>query len=120
MKVIANIAAAILIFFGVMFIWSAFGTTPQPGNIIIGLVTTLIGFGLIWFAQRKGKQDAAATGQNVSVNIDLPGEIKMETMKCQACGGALTSKNIEMQSGAPMVVCPYCDTTYQLNEEPKW
>ena len=79
MKVIANIAAAILIFFGVMFIWSAFGTTPQPGNIIIGLVTTLIGFGLIWFVQRKGKQDAAATGQNVSVNIDLPGEIKMET-----------------------------------------
>jgi len=119
MKLIANIAAAILIFFGVMFIWSAFGATPQPGNIVIGLATTLIGFGLIWFAQRKPKADAGA-GQNVSLNIDLPGEIKMETMTCAACGGAITSKNIEMQSGSPMVVCPYCDTTYQLNEEPKW
>ena len=118
MKTIAYIAAAILIFFGVLFVWSAFGSTPQPGNIVIGLITLGIGFGLIWFAQRKGKQEAAA--QNVSVNIDLPGEVKMETMKCEACGGAITSKNIEMQSGAPMVVCPYCGTTYQLNEEPKW
>ena len=120
MKVIANIAAAILIFFGVMFIWGAFGSNPQPAWICVGGVSVLIGFGLIWFAQRKGKQDTAAAGQNVSVNIDLPGEVKLETMKCQACGGAITSRNIEMQSGAPMVVCPYCDTTYQLNEEPKW
>ena len=120
MKLIANISAAILIFFGVMFVWSAFGSTPQPGNIVIGLITLGIGFGLIWFTQRKGKQSAASGGQNVAVNIDLPGEMKMEVMKCEACGGAITSKNIEMQSGAPMVVCPYCDTTYQLNEEPKW
>ena len=55
MKVIAYIAAAILIFFGVMFIWSAFGTTPQPANIGIGAVTLAIGFGLIWLAQRKPK-----------------------------------------------------------------
>ena len=120
MKVIANIAAAILIFFGVMFILGAFDETPEPGWILTGIILTSIGFGLIWFAQRKGKQDAAAAGQNLSLNIDLPGEVKLETMKCQACGGAITSRNIEMQSGAPMVVCPYCDTTYQLNEEPKW
>ncbi|HIE25642.1 MAG TPA: hypothetical protein EYP74_06510 [Anaerolineales bacterium] len=118
MKVIAYIGASILIFFGVMFIWSAFGTTPQPANIGIGAVTLAIGFAIIWFTQRKSK--AAAAEQNISVNVDLPGEIKLETMKCQACGGALTSKNIEMQSGAPMIVCPYCETTYQLNEEPKW
>lgn len=118
MKTIAYIAAAILIFFGVMFILGAFDETPEPMWIVTGVILTMIGFGLIWFAQRKGKQEAAA--QNVSVNIDLPGEVKMETMKCEACGGAITSKNIEMQSGAPMVVCPYCGTTYQLNEEPKW
>jgi len=118
MKLIANIAAAILIFFGIMFIWGAFGSNPQPAWIFVGGISVLIGFGLIWFAQRKPK--AAESGENVSVNIDLPGEVKLETMKCQACGGAITSENIELQSGAPMVVCPYCDTTYQLNEEPKW
>ena len=118
MKLIANIFAVILIFFGVLFVWSAFGTTPQPGNILIGIITLAVGFGLIWFAQRKGKQKAAA--QNVSLNIDLPGEMKMETMKCQACGGVISSDNIDMKSGTPMVACPYCGTTYQLNEEPKW
>ncbi len=118
MKVIANIAAAILIFFGVMFILGAFDETPEPMWIVTGLILTSIGFVIIWFAQRKPK--AAAGEESVSVNIDLPGEVKLETMKCEACGGAITSKNIELQSGAPTVVCPYCDTTYQLNEEPKW
>ena len=117
MKTIAYIGAAILIFFGVMFIWGSFGSNPQPAWICVGGVSVLIGFGLIWFAQRKAKVEGE---QNISVNIDLPGELKLETMQCQACGGAITSKNIEMQAGAPMVVCPYCDTTYQLNEEPKW
>ncbi len=119
MKLIGNIFAVILIFFGVLFVWSAFGTTPQPGNILIGIITLGVGFGIIWLAQRKPKA-AEGTTQNVTMNVDLPGEMKMEVMKCEACGGAITSKNIEMQSGAPMVVCPYCGTTYQLNEEPKW
>ena len=118
MKVIAYIGASILIFFGTMFIWGAFGSNPQPGWVGVGVISVAIGFGIIWFTQRKDK--ATAGEQNISVNIDLPGEIKLETMTCQACGGSLTGKNIEMQSGAPMIVCPYCETTYQLNEEPKW
>jgi uncharacterized Zn-finger protein len=28
--------------------------------------------------------------------------------------------NIQMVAGAPVVNCPYCKTTYQLTEEPKW
>jgi len=39
MKVIANIAAAILIFFGVMFIWGAFGSNPQPAWVGVGGVS---------------------------------------------------------------------------------
>ena len=41
-------------------------------------------------------------------------------MKCQSCGGTLTSDNIKLVNGAPMVNCPYCNTVYQLTEEPKW
>ena len=118
MKLIANIFAAILIFSGIMFVWSAFGTTPQPGNILIGVITLAIGFGLIWFAQRKPKATEGA--QNVSINIDLPGEVNLDTLQCQSCGGSLSSHNIKMVAGAPVVVCPFCDTTYQLTEEPKW
>ena len=60
MKTIGNIAAAILIFFGVLFIWGAGGN--QGGGWIWvcgGLLSVLFGFGLIWFEaanhRRQGK-----------------------------------------------------------------
>ena len=73
-------------------------------------------FGLIYFAARQtGPQK-----QEVTVKIDLPGEVSMETIKCKSCGGALAPKDISMVAGAPVVTCPYCGTTYQLTEDPKW
>jgi phage FluMu protein Com len=117
-KIIAYIAAAILIFFGVLFIWSAFTpTNQQPGNIIVGLISAGIGFGLIFWASRKS---ASAADQNVTLKIDLPGNVNMDTLKCKSCGGVLSSENITLVAGAPVVTCPYCKTTYQLTEEPKW
>lgn len=117
-KVIGNIFSAILIFFGVLFIWSAFSPTGSPGNIIIGILSVAIGFGIILILGRKKKTDAAA--QPVTYEINLPGQVSMDTIKCQSCGGALTKKDIHMVAGAPVVTCPYCETTYQLTEEPKW
>jgi hypothetical protein len=117
-KVIAYIFAAILIFFGVLFIWGAFDPASPDGWIIIGLISVGIGFGLIWFAGRRKPSDVA--GQEVTVNIDLPGDVSLDQFKCQSCGGALTTDNVKMVAGAPVVTCPYCNTTYQLTEEPKW
>jgi hypothetical protein len=118
MKTIGYIAAAILIFFGTLFIWSAFGEQSQPGNICIGVTTVLIAFGLIFFASRKSGSAAAA--QNVTYKVDLPANVSMDTLKCKSCGGVLNPTNITMVAGAPVVTCPYCHTTYQLTEEPKW
>jgi hypothetical protein len=119
-KIIAYIAAAILIFFGVLFVWSAFGSQPHPENILIGLVTLAIGFAIIWVASRLGRAAQAASGDNVTLKIDLPANVNMDTLKCKSCGGALTPDDIKMVAGAPVVTCPYCKTTYQLTEEPKW
>jgi uncharacterized Zn-finger protein len=119
-KIIGYIAAAILIFFGVLFIWGAFGSQPHPEWILIGLVTVGIGFVLIWAAGRLGRSAQEAGGENVTLKIDLPANVNMDTLKCQSCGGALTPDNIKMVAGAPVVTCPYCKTTYQLTEEPKW
>lgn len=120
-KTIAYIAAGILIFFGVLFIWAAFGQTFNPGWLITGLVTVFIGFGLILGGYLMGRKAAAAEAQtNVTLNIDLPANINLDTLKCQSCGGALTTDNIKMVAGAPVVTCPYCHTTYQLTEDPKW
>lgn len=119
MKIIAYIAAAILIFFGVLFIWGAFSPQGSTSWILIGIVSVAIGFGLIWFASRRKAEEQAAS-QNVTLKIDLPANVNLETLKCKSCGGSLTMDNIEMVAGAPVVHCPYCGTTYQLTEDPKW
>ncbi len=120
MRVIGFIAAAILIFFGIMFIWAAFGSTARPEWIAVGGISVLIGFGLIWLAGRKPATADPNGNANVSLKIDLPAATKIEEMKCRNCGGNLKAENIKMLAGAPTVECPFCGTTYQLTEEPKW
>jgi uncharacterized membrane protein len=86
-------------------------------GMLIGAIALVGGIVMIVFAVRKTKQD---TAQNVTYKVDLPGDTKIEQMKCRSCGGSLTSDNIKMVNGAPMVTCPFCNTVYQLTEEPKW
>ena len=97
-------------------------TNPESGSvgwIPIGVIIIGIGFGLIWFASRQ-KPASQQPESNVSLNIDLPGNVSLDKFKCQSCGGSLTTDNVKMVAGAPMVDCPYCGAAYQLTEEPKW
>lgn len=120
MKTIAYIAAGILIFFGVLFIWAAFSSVPRPEWIAIGLVSVAIGFGLIFFAGRIGSSAVANQPTEVTYKVDLSGDVNLESLKCKSCGGTLTSENVKMVAGAPVVTCPFCGSSYQLTEEPKW
>lgn len=119
-KIIAYILAGILIFFGVLFVWAAFGEVFNAGWLITGIVTIGIGFGLIAGGYFIGRQAQPEAGQNVTLQVDLPADVNLDTLKCQSCGGVLSPKDITMVAGAPVVSCPYCGTTYQLTEEPKW
>jgi hypothetical protein len=85
--------------------------------IVLGLIFAVAGIFMIVSAVRKTKSD---TAQNVTYKVDLPGDVNVEEMKCKSCGGVLTSKDISMVNGAPVVTCPFCNTVYQLTEEPKW
>ena len=122
LRVIAYIGAAILIFFAVLFILAAFGPQFSGGWLITGLIMLGIGFALIIVASTILKQKAAATEaqQQVVLNIDLPGNVNLQTLKCKSCGGELSAKHISMVAGAPVVNCPYCNSVYQLTEDPKW
>ncbi len=119
MKFIGKIVSPILIFFGVIFVLGAFSENGSAGWIIVGFVVGALGLGLAYFSYHK-PAPAASQSQNVTVNVDLPGNVKLETLKCQSCGGALSPEHISMVAGAPVVSCPYCKSTYQLTEEPKW
>jgi Na+/melibiose symporter-like transporter len=116
-RIFAYIGAALCILFGVLFIMATFSQQGQLGWFLVGLVLVGIGFGLIWFASRKARSE---TAENVTYKVDLSGSVNLETMKCKSCGGTLTSENVKMVAGAPVVTCPFCGTTYQLTEEPKW
>ena len=93
--------------------WLTFGL----GFGVVGVLFLAGGAGLIYAAQRGSKTEVI---QNVTMKVDLPGETKIEQMKCRSCGGSLSADNVKMIAGAPTVECPFCGTTYQLTEEPKW
>jgi hypothetical protein len=118
------LASLCLIGFGGITLYGSTAPNGQANWASIGVALSCVGvlmlaggILLIWLAIRKQKQEAA---QNVTLKIDLPGETKIEAMKCRSCGGELTADNIKLVNGAPMVTCPYCNTVYQLTEEPKW
>jgi len=118
-RIIAFIAAGIFIIFAFLFILGAFSPEGSPSWIIIGIIGLVIGFVLI-FIGTKLSPPIKAGDQVVNLNVDLPGQVGMDTIKCRSCGSPLSSEDVKMVAGAPVVECSHCGTTYQLTEEPKW
>jgi hypothetical protein len=116
-RIIAYIAAAILIFFGFLFVYGAFSPQGSPGWIPVGLISLGSGFVLIWLA---GRRKAGAEKQEIVQRIELSGDVSLEKMTCRSCGGALSPENVKVVAGAAVVHCPFCGTSYHLEEEPKW
>jgi hypothetical protein len=115
------LAAAGICVGGFILLGAAGGAQGVTGigsvGVLLGVIALVAGVVMIVLAARRTKQE---TAQNVTLKVDLPGETKIEEMKCKSCGGTLTADNIKLVNGAPMVTCPYCNSVYQLTEEPKW
>ncbi len=128
-KTLLYVGAGILFLIGLCLVGygvlSVIGSTSAQGDS--NWLTFGIGFGfagVLFFGGGAGLIYLAMRGQKTEiiqeVKIDLPGDMQLEEMKCRSCGGALSSDDIKLVNGAPMVNCPYCGTVYQLTEEPKW
>jgi uncharacterized membrane protein len=118
-SVISYILAAIFIVFSFLLLLGAGGEGGSPSWIIYGIIGLILGFVLI-FAGVRLAAASKQTVQNVTYNVDLPGNVQMDTIKCQACGAPLAPEDIKVVNGAVMVQCHSCGTTYQITEEPKW
>jgi len=122
LRILAYIAAAILILFGVLFILGAFShqSDNEWGWLLTGFILVGVGFVLIFIGAKVLQPRVPEQPQQVTLQVDLPGNVSMDTIKCQSCGGTLQAENIQVVNGAPMVTCPYCHTVYQITEQPKW
>jgi DNA-directed RNA polymerase subunit RPC12/RpoP len=119
-KIIGYIVAAILLFFGVLWLLSAFSAEAASpgGRLLVGGVLVLLGLGIIVairLREPKPKQEVVVRQQ-----IDIGGDVELEGLKCRNCGAQLDKSAISVVQGAVMVTCPYCSATYQIVEEPKW
>ncbi len=123
-RTITYIVAAVLILIGLGLAVIIGLSYLVQGIVVTGLLFLIIGIlfivGGAYLIYAAGRGKMGTVTQNVTLKVDLPANVNMDTLKCKSCGGSLTMDNIQMVAGAPVVHCPYCGTTYQLTEEPKW
>ncbi|TEU16241.1 MAG: hypothetical protein E3J21_11305 [Anaerolineales bacterium] len=120
-KIVGYVISGILIFFGVLFLLSAFapdtGVNPVE-RLVVGVI--LIGIGLAIIVIIKMREPKPEQKVVVEQKIDFSGDIELEKLQCKNCGAELDKKSITLAQGAVVVSCPYCGTSYQMVEEPKW
>lgn len=119
-KIVGYIISGILIFFGVIWLLSAFTeeTFDPISRLVVGVI--LVGVGLAIIVVIKMREPKPEQRVVVEQKIDLSGDIELETLQCKNCGAELDKKSITLAEGAVIVSCPYCGTSYQMVEEPKW
>jgi hypothetical protein len=123
-RTLSYIAAAVLILIGLGLAVLIGLSYIVQGIYFIGVIFLILGFLMIgggaYWIYLVSRSKMGAVTQNVTLKVDLPANVNLDALKCKSCGGDLTMDNIQMIAGAPVVNCPYCHSTYQLTEEPKW
>ncbi|MCA9969441.1 MAG: hypothetical protein KC425_04450 [Anaerolineales bacterium] len=113
MKLLSILLAVILVIFGFIFIA---GSQGQVIRIVVGVVLLIAG-GAFIALDRLRPQPSQTT---IVQKIDLSGDVNLESIRCQNCDSPLDKDSIEVKAGAIFVNCPYCGTSYQFEEAPKW
>lgn len=124
--ILGGFFSLIFLFFGVLFIWSAGAPGVNSGErlkigvilILVGLIFIGITIGIAIYIYRKlhPKEEKI----EITQKVDLSGDVKLETLKCEKCGAQLDKNSITMKEGAIIVSCPYCGSVYEIEEAPKW
>jgi hypothetical protein len=115
MRVLGYLAALGLGLLGLVFLVAA----PQgrtAARVVVALVLLAAAATLITLVRMKAPRHTTTVVQRIEVG----GDISVEKLKCRACGGTLDEKALSVKAGAIFATCPYCETSYQLEEAPKW
>jgi Zn finger protein HypA/HybF involved in hydrogenase expression len=113
MKVLFYLLAAIVGLLGITFLAGNQGVVLR---IVVGIVLLATAIALVIAARLRPQVEQ----RNIVQKIDLSGDITREELSCPKCGAGLDQQAISVVEGAVMASCPYCKTTTQLEEAPKW
>ncbi len=113
MKAAAYLLSGVLGLAGIVFLIACAAGNTVP-RLIIGLVLIGTALFIAKFARSK------VPDQRIIQEIDLSGDITPEEMICNSCGASLDKDSVHVREGGIFVECPYCGTSYQLEEAPKW
>ncbi len=115
MKFFGFLLGSALVLLGVIVLAASAAGNTVPRLVFGGLILAG-GVGLILVLALRPTHHKV----DVTYQVDLTGDVNLESMKCRQCGAPLDRKGVKMQEGAVFVTCPYCDSSYQLEEEAKW
>jgi DNA-directed RNA polymerase subunit RPC12/RpoP len=117
--VLGGIAVAVLLFFAVIFLLASSAPSipsdQSASRLIVGVLLFVIGIAVIfgiYYTTRKPK--------TVIQQLEVSGRMKAASIKCPNCGASVDANLIKIVSGVPYATCPYCGTTFEVTEEPKW
>jgi len=118
-RIIGYVVAAGVILLGLLWLLSSSAAGPAWwSRLILGVILLAVGVVIIWVVRTRGPAPVQQITQQV--DLEMPGEISVDKLKCQSCGGELSKDHVSLAQGAVMISCPYCGSTYQITEEPKW
>ena len=112
--VLGGIAVAVVFFFAVIFALAA-SVQATLTRLVTSGILFVIGVAIImgiYYTTRKPK--------TVIQRLEVSGEMKAASIKCPNCGASVDAIQIKIVSGVPYATCPYCGTTFEVTEEPKW
>ena len=112
--VLGGIAVAVVFFFAVIFALAA-SVQATLTRLVTSGILFVIGVAIIvgiYYMTRKPK--------TVIQRLEVSGQMKAASIQCPNCGASVDANQIKIVSGVPYATCPYCGTTFEVTEEPKW
>jgi predicted Zn finger-like uncharacterized protein len=113
--VLSVIAAAVLFFFGLMYVLaSSLDPDPAP-RFAVGMVLFVVAFALVYVAYIVSRKP-----QTIIHQVEVSGQMKAAPLRCPNCSASVDASTIRILSGVPYAKCTYCGHTFEVTEEPKW
>jgi hypothetical protein len=111
-KALGYLASAVLIFLGVIFLLAS---AYAISRLFVGGILIAAAVAIAFLAWKAG------TGQpSIKYELQTPGSLKVDSIKCSNCGAALDPSKMQLKLGVPSIKCPYCGNEFEVTEEPKW